>query len=143
MQPTLSDMTIPEPKTITKFLSIFLLIVIGSIINSCRKDNKSISQTVLPTPVAVAKLWYESSFPVHNNTNGKLVTQGIGSINTTVDLSQHIKPDWQHSTNYKRFGKDVIEMPIDPSGNIATALSNKPAAMLFIKNNTAAVLLYC
>ncbi|MDB5016751.1 MAG: hypothetical protein JWQ84_1583 [Mucilaginibacter sp.] len=119
-------MTIPEPKTITKFFSIFLLIVVGSIINSCRKDNKSVPQTVLPTPVAVAKLWYESSFPVNSSTNGKLVTQGVGTINTTVDLSQHIKPDWQHSTNYKRFGKDVIEMPIDPSGNIATALSNKP-----------------
>ncbi|MDB5138592.1 MAG: hypothetical protein JWR12_508 [Mucilaginibacter sp.] len=119
-------MTIPKPKTITKFLSIFLLIVIGSIINGCRKDGKSVPQTVLPSSVGVAKLWYESSYPVNSSTNEKLVTQGVGTINTAVDLSQHIKPDWQHSTSYKRFGKDVIEMPIDPSGNIATALSNKP-----------------
>lgn len=57
--------------------------------------------------------------PASEGNNGKLITQSTGPMH---DLSQWIKPDWQHPAGYKRLGKNVIEMPIDPGAKFSSAL---------------------
>lgn len=93
------------------------LAAIVFIIHSCKKEMKS--SPAVSEAVAQAKAWYESAYPVSAGTDGKLVTQGVGQ---TRDLSKWIKPDWQHPAVYKRLGKNVFEMPIDPSAKFSSAL---------------------
>ena len=97
-----------------KLTALFALLLAIIIIHSCKKDNKS---TQLTDPaVAQAKVWYENTYPMKSSTNGKLTTQSTGN----QDLSQWIKPDWQRCSKYKKLGKDVIEMPIDPSSKFGS-----------------------
>lgn len=111
--------------TAFNFSLLLALLIILVIIHSCKKDNKSVP--TLNTAIAQAKVWYESTYPIKGNTSaGKRISQ---TSNGAYNLSQVIKPDWQHTSQYKKAGKNVIEMPVDPSvkfgfaakiGNIAT-----------------------
>ena len=109
-----------------KLIVPLILVFAALIIHSCKKDVKSTQPTDIV--ISQAKVWYESAYPV-NSANGKLVTQSLNH-----DLSQWIKPDWQHTANYKRLGKNVIEMPIDPGAKFSSAL--KIGKSLFNKSYT-------
>ncbi|MBA3829953.1 MAG: hypothetical protein H0X33_13515 [Taibaiella sp.] len=93
----------------------FVLILVAIVIHSCRKDSKSDAQS--SPAVTAAKSWYESAYPVNNSVNSKLITQSTGGNH---DLSQRIKPDWQHTISYIRNNKNVIEMPVDPGAKFAS-----------------------
>lgn len=101
-----------KPRHFSSFFSkgsaIIAVLVIASIINSCKRDSKSASP--LPGDITLAKAWYESSYPSASQ-GGPLVTQ---SIDGHVDLSKFIKPDWQRGTSYLSNNQSVIEIPIDP-----------------------------
>lgn len=89
------------------------------ITNSCKKDSRTDQQNAFADPaIAQAKNWYESTYPVNTN---KITTQANG---TNTDLSQIIKPDWQHNSSYTRFNKKVIELPLDPSSKFNPAVKN-------------------
>ncbi|MGN8068222.1 hypothetical protein [Mucilaginibacter sp. SG564] len=96
---------------------------IAIIINSCKKDSNTAQQDKISDPViAQAKNWYESTYPA---TNIKLSTLATGSH---IDLSQLIKPDWQHNASYTRFNRSVLELPVDASSvKTAITLSNSPS----------------
>jgi len=98
-----------------KLIIPFILILIAFALYSCRKDSKSDTQ-LLPA-VTVAKAWYENTYPVIAGENGKIIAQSAGG---RLDLSQLIKPDWQHSTSYVSDNKNVIEMPVDPGSKFAS-----------------------
>jgi len=52
-----------------------------------------------------------------------LVTQNTRpAVNSSFDLSQYIKPDWNHAGKYMRLGKNVIEIPVDPSGKLGSSI---------------------
>lgn len=103
------------PKPLNSKLFLFFAILASIlIVYSCRKDSKSDSQV---SQIAAARAWYESTYPINGSNGGKLVTQGIGGSH---DLSQWIKPDWQHPAAYTRGGKNVVELPIDPAQSSAS-----------------------
>jgi len=92
--------------------------LVAFIINSCKKDAHPDQQNKVSDPaIAQAKSWYESTYPTGNKLNS-LATTG------NKDLSQLIKPDWQHTASYSRFNQQVIEMPVDPSVKFASAIKN-------------------
>ncbi|NHA06478.1 hypothetical protein G7092_21900 [Mucilaginibacter sp. HC2] len=99
------------------FLLIFISVcLIAAVINSCKKDLHADQQSAASDPTVIkAKTWYENTYPMNN----KLGTQ---ASTPTTDLSQWIKPDWQHAVSYSRFNKQVIEMPVDPGAKFETAL---------------------
>ena len=113
-------------KSLNFRLTIYSVILLGLafIIHSCKKDNSKAQATITNAAVSAAKAWYESTYPVNAN-GGKLATQGVNSQNGNgaFDYSQAIKPDWGHASTYTRLGRNVIEMPIDPSGSIYSALA--------------------
>jgi hypothetical protein len=97
--------------------------LVAVIVNSCKKDSHTNQQQSVITDPAIlqAKNWYESTYPV---TNTKLSTLATGAH---LDLSQLIKPDWQHNTSYTRFNQSVLELPVDASSvKTAISLSNSP-----------------
>jgi hypothetical protein len=110
------------PKPILKKASRLLLATVclaAVIINSCKKDSRNDQQnSVTDQAIAQAKTWYESTYPVSST---KVTTQANG---TNTDLSQIIKPDWQHNASYTRFNKKVIELPLDPSSKFNPAIKN-------------------
>ncbi len=79
-----------KPVTL-KFTALFTLLLAVIIIYSCKKDNKNAPKADLA--VAQAKAWYEGAYPASSSADGKLITQSTGN----KDLSQWIKPDWQHT----------------------------------------------
>lgn len=92
--------------------------LIAVIINSCKKDAHTDQQDKISDPViAQAKSWYESTYPATNKLNTQTTTGN-------KDLSQLIKPDWEHPASYSRFNKKVIEMPVDPSAKFGSAMKN-------------------
>jgi len=92
--------------------------LVAFIINSCKKDAHPDQQNKVSDPaIAQAKSWYESTYPTGNKLNS-LATTG------NKDLSQLIKPDWQHTASYSRFNQQVIEMPVDPSVKFGSAIKN-------------------
>jgi hypothetical protein len=105
--------------TLSFFVTTFL------VINSCRKEIKLGPFSNSVDSLEAARTWYESTYPVQNNIgiNNK-TTLGVNNNNGQSDYSQYIKPDWNHNVRYKRFGKDVIEMPVDPSKVFHYALQN-------------------
>jgi hypothetical protein len=107
-------------------MSALLITIVALAFYSCRKElnlteNSSTDQTVVD-----AKDWYESSFPVNNSLKS---TNAITESNS--DLSQKIKPDWSHTSMYNRFGKEVIEMPIDEPTKFRSILKNRSTNRLF------------
>ncbi|MDB5086648.1 MAG: hypothetical protein JWR09_642, partial [Mucilaginibacter sp.] len=113
---------LPKPATV-KLSALFLITIAAVLINSCKRDSKSTSP--MPSDVAQAKAWYESSYPSSVSTNGTLATQSTGG---SRDLSKLIKPDWQHATSYVSNNKNVIEIPVDPAAKfISTAKYGKTA----------------
>ena len=112
-----------KPKSILNKLYLLLVAFIALtaiIIESCKKDNHAEQKnTVTDLEVAQAKSWYESTYPVNS---GKQSTQ---STTTSLDFSQHIKPDWNHTATYTRFDDDVIEMPLDATASAKMGLGLK------------------
>jgi hypothetical protein len=110
----------PKPVLNKLYLLLFVFIALTAIIiESCKKDNHAEQQAAVTDPaIAQAKTWYESTYPVNTN---KVTTQANG---TNSDLSQIIKPDWQHNASYSRFNKKVIELPLDPSSKFNPAIKN-------------------
>ncbi|HEY0245875.1 MAG TPA: hypothetical protein VGC01_09955 [Mucilaginibacter sp.] len=107
------------------------------IINSCRKDARLGQQQALSDSVNLAKNWYEKTYPVITAGSGTLTTLSVNSSGGVYDYSQHIKPDWEHSVTYRRLGKSVIELPMDPSNKIQIALkNNNTGAFAYTKENT-------
>lgn len=104
-----------------RFNVALAILLTALFIHSCKKDNSSTTAPKLDPVLAQAKSWYESAYPINNDASGSLVTHATGG---SVDLSQHIKPDWQHSTSYKSSDKNVIELPIDPSIKFGSDLKN-------------------
>ncbi len=76
-------MTIPKTKSHVKFYIFLLLIIVGFIINSCRKDSKNNPETTLPVAISQAKTWYESAYPV--NTASETRSSG-GPIQQQIAL---------------------------------------------------------
>ncbi|WP_295796841.1 hypothetical protein [Mucilaginibacter sp.] len=93
------------------------ILAVALIVHSCRKENKHDSPSM--PEIAAAKAWYENTYPANGSTSGKLLTQSAGEHH---DLSQWIKPDWQHVEMYTRLGKSVIELPIEPSAKFGLTL---------------------
>ncbi|MEO6524193.1 MAG: hypothetical protein ABIN91_21080 [Mucilaginibacter sp.] len=95
------------------------------IIHSCRKD---ISETLDVTnpEIQQAKTWYESTYPQNSTSIVKspITTLSTGVHSTNGDMSQLIKPDWIHNATYNKLSKDVIEMPLDPSGKFSFSIKN-------------------
>ncbi|MFI5159142.1 MAG: hypothetical protein ACHQF4_09775 [Sphingobacteriales bacterium] len=96
---------------------------IAFVINSCRKDAKT--QSLADPALNQAKTWYESTYPVAGNTRMLITRSTMPAVSSNFDFSQHIKPDWNHAKKYTRLGKNVIELPIDPSGKLASAIKNQ------------------
>lgn len=92
-----------------KLLTSFVLLFSAMVIHSCRKDSKNDPQS--SPAIIAAKSWYESAYPVNNSANGKVRAQSTGD---SFDLSQLIKPDWEHAESYISDNKNIIEMPVDP-----------------------------
>jgi hypothetical protein len=114
-------------------VSSLIFVGIAFIINSCKKDNSKAQSTITSAAVSQAKAWYENTYPVNAN-GGKLTTQGV---NSNYDYSQVTKPDWNHAATYTRLGKNVIEMPIDPSSSpIYSALSSGGSTGIYPKENS-------
>src|SRR6185437_2427786 len=118
---------LPKPLTMKQFdfkklsLSLIICFVFAVIIiSSCRKDAKP--QPFADPALNQAKSWYESTYPAAGNTR-MLITQNTRpAVNGTFDLSQYIKPDWNHAGKYVRLGKDVIELPVDPSAKLGSSI---------------------
>ena len=117
------------------FKKLYLLLAAACLfavaINSCKKDSNTEQQNKISDPVILqAKGWYENTYPANNN---KQATQA-----TTVskDLSQIIKPDWQHPASYSRFNKKVIEMPVDPSVKFNSSLKNMTTGQVSDRANS-------
>lgn len=110
---------------------IILLTFSLLLINSCRKDEKNTQQTILLPDVSLARSWYESTYPAVTGGDKKS-TSAIHPKGTFLDLSQFIKPDWQHPVSYVKQSKGVIELPIDPGSKISSTLKN------IVNNNTYA-----
>jgi hypothetical protein len=110
---------------------------IAVIINSCRKDNANASTT--DTAVSAAKQWYESAYPVtHLSRSLSRVNTATANNTHSLDFSGLIKPDWSHAATYSRFGKQVVELPIDPaSDKISGSLKmGAGGAIIYDKNNS-------
>jgi hypothetical protein len=106
------------------------------IIHSCRKENK-LGSLPLTDSVSKAKTWYESAYPVTTGGSGSLSTLSVNGSTGNFDYSQHIKPDWEHNASYRRLGKSVIEMPMNPSNKFAAALkNNNTGKVVYMKENT-------
>jgi hypothetical protein len=117
-------------------LKVFLLVlIIAFIINSCRKDNKTTPQTISTAAVQQAKTWYENAYPVTSDVvASKITTQSVNTAaKATFDLSQIIKPDWQHPATYARLGSNVIEMPVEPGANFGLDIKNISASKKYNK----------
>ncbi|MBB6108293.1 hypothetical protein SAMN05421821_102470 [Mucilaginibacter lappiensis] len=105
--------------------------LVAIIINSCKKDSRTEQQNTLSNPaIAQAKSWYENAYPVSNKQTSQATTTG-------ADLSQLIKPDWQHTSSYKRGDQPVLEIPIDPSAKFAPSLKNNgTGSIVYSKDNS-------
>jgi len=93
-------------------------------LHSCRKDStyQDSSEGITDKEVLAAKSWYESTYTANANSSiNKLTTLAAGK---GFDYSQHTRPDWRHSASYKRFNKNVIEIPIDPATPVLSQLKN-------------------
>jgi hypothetical protein len=98
----------------------FLVALIAVVFQNCKKDTHVIQQLSVTNPqIAAAKSWYEKTYPV-KSLGQSLRTSSTGQ----TDLSQVIKPDWQHATVYERFNQQVLELPLDPSVKFSSALKN-------------------
>jgi hypothetical protein len=107
-------------------MSALLIIIVALAFYSCRKELNLIEDSPSDQNVVDAKNWYENSFPVNNSLKS---TNAVTESNS--DLSQKIKPDWSHTSVYNRFGKEVIEMPIEEPTKFRSILKNRSTNRLF------------
>lgn len=108
-------------------LIVLLLLIIGTIIHSCKKDKQGdlTETTITNQQLLLAEKWYKSTYPILAKAESNVKTQNISSESTSgSDYSQMIKPDWKHALNYNRFNKRILEIPIDPSAKFSSALKN-------------------
>lgn len=101
---------------------IFILFVFAAAIYSCKKDLNT-KTTVANRAVAKAQDWYLHQYPVSAGSvsNSQLKLQSTGQ---SADYSQLTNPDWDHASQYRRFDKDVLEIPVDPDSKIGSVLKN-------------------
>lgn len=120
-----------KPKNLVRLTAMLLLLGIAFLIHSCKKDITAKNDTLALSDPAViaAKTWYENTYPV-TMANSKQ-TNSFG--NDPKDFTQKIKPDWRNSRSYKRFDKDVVEIPIDPSVKFQTALKTEDNRVAYKK----------
>ena len=112
-------------KRIVPLSTVLLLTIILFVVYSCRKDMKIMPLSAADS-VDAARSWYEVNYPVSTGLNSNnLTTQSVKTNNgAQFDYSQYIKPDWNHGVRYKRFSKDVIEMPVDPTRLLKFSFKN-------------------
>ncbi|MDB5140168.1 MAG: hypothetical protein JWR12_2084 [Mucilaginibacter sp.] len=84
---------------------------------------------------------YQNTYPITTiNTKAitrNLITSGSTANNSQFDFSQHIMPDWKNALTYTRFNNKVIDIPIDPSDKIGTALKNNDTGQeIYQKENS-------
>ena len=114
-------------------LCLFIFFTLCSVIYGCRKEahtGKESATTLIDPALADAKSWYERTYIA--NSNG----QSLHTNSTATDLSQKVKPDWQHASNYARLNQDVIEMPIDPDSKFGSILKKKVNSHAYDKSYT-------
>ncbi|MCQ6961530.1 hypothetical protein [Mucilaginibacter aquariorum] len=119
-------------------LCLFIFFTLCNILYGCRKEihTEKESATPLIDPTLVdAKSWYERTY-IANSNGRSLHTNG-----TSTDLSQKVKPDWQHASNYTRLNKDVIEMPLDPNSKFGSILKKKVNNHAYDKSYTRSTFL--
>jgi len=130
--------TYPQ-KALIKLSGLLTLVLMLLIANGCHKDStyQDISQNITDTEVLAAQTWYNNTYL--NSTTVK--TNGVGN---TISFAKIIHANWQKAVKYNRFGKTVIEMPDDKSGNILPtfkslhkAFSSKyiKSSVLILKDN--------
>jgi hypothetical protein len=113
----------PKSSSAVLKLCIALLITSVAIIYGCKKERAADKDaTPASADVSDAKTWFEKTYPIGSSSGQSNHTNSTG---TGFDLSQRIKPDWQHTATYARLGKDVIEMPIDPDSKFGSILKKK------------------
>ena len=116
-------------KRLTRYVLATLLLT-GLFIYGCKKDFKETAQLNNPV-IDEAKSWYETEYPA-NTLTGNTIIQGTKSTGKQpLDFSNRIKPDWKHFANYKRLGKDVIEMPINPEHNMGAEFKNMTSGNVY------------
>ncbi len=100
-------------KLFVHFGIVAVCFVIALFAYSCKKDAKSNTNTpaALTPAVVQAKSWYDKLYQKKKTDN--LAVSDVGS--STLDLTNWIKPDWQHASSYLSKNKNVIEIPIDPT----------------------------
>ena len=107
---------------IRNLVTILVVACISVFYISCKKNANSIADKNSDQDVSKAKAWYEALY--NNRLPGTTVASTGGAVENR-DLSQLIKPDWTHSTVYKKFNSNVIEMSIDPSSTkLSSAIKN-------------------
>ena len=112
----------PKSSSVVLKLCIALLITSVAIIYGCKKERAADKEaTPASADVTDAKTWFEKTYPARSSGQ----SNHTNSTGTGFDLSQRIKPDWQHTATYARLGKDVIEMPIDPDSKFGSILKKK------------------
>jgi hypothetical protein len=115
-------------KRLSKLSVVLLFIAAFFIIDGCRKAAtfQDISAGLTDPEVLQAKSWYDITYPTNtgNGNPGRMSASGFGG-ESKYDYSQHVKPWWQHTAKYSRFGKHVFEVPIDPTNPVLLALQNK------------------
>jgi hypothetical protein len=112
----------PKSKSALFKLCLFIFFTLCTINYGCRKEvhtGKESATTPIDPKLEEAKSWYEKNYIA--NSSG----QALHTNSTGADLSQKVKPDWQHTATYARLGKDVIEMPIDPNSKFGSILKKK------------------
>lgn len=124
----------PKSSSAVLKLCIALLITSVAIIYGCKKERAADKDaTPASADVSDAKTWFEKTYPIGSNSGQ---TNHTNSTGTGFDLSQRIKPDWQHTATYARLGKDVIEMPIDPDSKFGSILKKKVNNHTYSKSYT-------
>jgi hypothetical protein len=115
-------------KRLSKLSGVLLFIAAFFIIDGCRKaaTYQDISDGLTDPEVLQAKSWYDITYPANtvSRSTGRVSVSGFSGANK-YDYSQHVKPWWQHTAKYSRFGKHVLEIPIDPANPVLSALQNR------------------
>jgi hypothetical protein len=95
---------------------------------NCKKENGT-SNEPLPTEVANAKTWYQSTYPVLTTSVTKLQQQNDYTGSTGIDFTQLVKPDWSKGISYTRSGIKVVELPLNDSSTLLETLHTAGTAL--------------
>jgi hypothetical protein len=115
----------PRKKLLFKLSAVLFTCLMLFVIHSCKKNftGTDADPQISDPEVQQAKAWYDGAYPTAANSNIKTMSTG-----GEVDMTQIIKPNWAHTAKYKRFNKDVIEMPLNAESQVGFALANNPTS---------------